>query len=218
MVIPASNIVVRPYAGRKRRRPTAMSSSAATRPPQITRRRFDQCASANDRWVTPNRGVSVATEVGTRRNKDLLVILVAGFPLARNPAWRRIQCSGQLLQCEPCRQYAQRSCVRKLQYIAELERRVQALQTEGVEVSVEMDFLGQQNIMLDVENKALKQRLESLSQEHLIKCFQQEMFEREIGCLRSLFQQQQQQQHIPQHKAHTVAVTAETSIHNLQTW
>jgi hypothetical protein len=32
-----------------------------------------------------------------------------------------------------------------------------------------MDFLGQQNIMLDLENKALKQRLESLSQEHLIK-------------------------------------------------
>ncbi|KAG8066336.1 hypothetical protein GUJ93_ZPchr0004g39052 [Zizania palustris] len=31
------------------------------------RRRSDQCASANDRWVTPNRGASVATEVGTRR-------------------------------------------------------------------------------------------------------------------------------------------------------
>ncbi|KAL6906199.1 hypothetical protein ACP4OV_003800 [Aristida adscensionis] len=95
-------------------------------------------------------------------------------------------------------QYAQRSRVRKLQYIAELERRVQALQTEGIEVSAEMDFLGQQNIMLDLENKALKQRLESLSQEHLIKRYQQEMFEREIGRLRSLFQQQQQQQPPPQ--------------------
>lgn len=62
-------------------------------------------------------------------------------------------------------QYAQRSRVRKLQYIAELERRVQALQTQGIEVSAEMDFLGQQNIMLDLENKSLKQRLESLSQE-----------------------------------------------------
>uniref|UniRef100_A0A0D9XXN7 BZIP domain-containing protein n=2 Tax=Leersia perrieri TaxID=77586 RepID=A0A0D9XXN7_9ORYZ len=100
-------------------------------------------------------------------------------------------------------QYAQRSRVRKLQYIAELERRVQSLQTEGVEVSAEMDFLGQQNIMLDLENKALKQRLESLSQEHLIKRFQQEMFEREIGRLRSLFQQQQQQQHMPQQQGPT---------------
>lgn len=89
-------------------------------------------------------------------------------------------------------QYAQRSRVRKLQYIAELESRVQALQSEGVEVSAEMDFLTQQNIMLDLENKALKQRLESLAQEQLIKRFQQEMFEREIGRLRSLYQQQQQ--------------------------
>ncbi|WVZ88815.1 hypothetical protein U9M48_035287 [Paspalum notatum var. saurae] len=99
-------------------------------------------------------------------------------------------------------QYAQRSRVRKLQYIAELERRVQSLQTEGIEVTAEMDFLGQQNIMLDLENKALKQRLESLSQEHLIKRYQQEMFEREIGRLRALFQQQQQQ-HVPQQQAPT---------------
>jgi predicted ArsR family transcriptional regulator len=81
------------------------------------------------------------------------------------------------------------------------------LQTEGIEVTAEMDFLGQQNIMLDLENKALKQRLESLSQEHLIKRYQQEMFEREIGRLRSLFQQQQQQQqqqqHVPQQQAPT---------------
>jgi len=32
-----------------------------------------------------------------------------------------------------------------------------------------MDFLGQQNIMLDLENKALKQLLESLSHEHFIE-------------------------------------------------
>jgi len=32
---------------------------------------------------------------------------------------------------------------------------------------------------------------------------QQEMFEREIGRLRSLFQQQQQQQHVPQQQAPT---------------
>jgi hypothetical protein len=96
--------------------------------------------------------------------------------------------------------------VRKLQYIAELERKVQALQVrsfikyvnysskssfsfyilllmsiyatkkniyilqaEGMEVSAEMEFLSQQNIMLDLENKALNQRLESLNQEQLIK-------------------------------------------------
>ncbi|KAG2624954.1 hypothetical protein PVAP13_3KG158827 [Panicum virgatum] len=61
------------------------------------------------------------------------------------------------------RQYAQRSHVWKLQYIAELEGRVQALKSEGVEVSTKMEFLTQQNIMLDLENKALKQRMESLA-------------------------------------------------------
>lgn len=97
-----------------------------------------------------------------------------------------------------CRQFAQRSRVRKLQYIAELESNVKALQVriaktfcafclvifleflissslfllqaEGSEVSAEIVFLNQQNLILSMENKALKQRLESLAQEQLIKC------------------------------------------------
>ncbi|XP_019464062.1 PREDICTED: uncharacterized protein At4g06598-like isoform X1 [Lupinus angustifolius] len=94
-------------------------------------------------------------------------------------------------------QFAQRSRVRKLQYIAELERNVQALQVsfglsaEGSEVSAELEFLNQQNLILSMENKALKQRLESLAQEQLIKYLEQEVLEREIGRLRALFQQQQ---------------------------
>ncbi|KAE9602904.1 putative transcription factor bZIP family [Lupinus albus] len=88
-------------------------------------------------------------------------------------------------------QFAQRSRVRKLQYIAELERNVQALQAEGSEVSAELEFLNQQNLILSMENKALKQRLESLAQEQLIKYLEQEVLEREIGRLRTLFQQQQ---------------------------
>ena len=42
-------------------------------------------------------------------------------------------------------------------------------QAEGSEVSAEMEFLNQQNLILSMENKALKQRLESLTQEQLIK-------------------------------------------------
>ncbi|KAG4168484.1 hypothetical protein ERO13_A12G027400v2 [Gossypium hirsutum] len=90
-------------------------------------------------------------------------------------------------------QFAQRSRVRKLQYIAELERNVQALQAEGSEVSAELEFLNQQNLILNMENKALKQRLESLAQEQLIKHLEHEVLEREIGRLRVLYQQQQQQ-------------------------
>ncbi|PPD75061.1 hypothetical protein GOBAR_DD28026 [Gossypium barbadense] len=61
-------------------------------------------------------------------------------------------------------QFAQRSRVRKLQYIAELERNA-----EGSEVSAELEFLNQQNLILSMENKALKQRLEGLAQEKAIK-------------------------------------------------
>lgn len=88
--------------------------------------------------------------------------------------------------------FAQRSRVRKLQYIAELERTVQALQAEGAEVTAELQFLNDQNIMLSLENETLKQRLQSLAQEHYIKHLQQEMLERERDRLRAVCQQQQQ--------------------------
>ncbi|CAI8618813.1 unnamed protein product [Vicia faba] len=90
-------------------------------------------------------------------------------------------------------QFAQRSRVRKLQYIAELERNA-----EGSEVSAELEFLNQQNLILSMENKALKQRLESLAQEQLIKYLEQEVLEREIGRLRGMYQQHLQQSHQPQ--------------------
>ncbi|GAB2279093.1 hypothetical protein Dimus_013750 [Dionaea muscipula] len=95
-------------------------------------------------------------------------------------------------------QFAQRSRVRKLQYIAELERNVQALQAKGSEVAADLEFLNQQNLILSMENKALKQRVESMAQEQLIKCLEHEVLERKVGRLRSLYQLQQQQQ--PQHQ------------------
>lgn len=100
-------------------------------------------------------------------------------------------------------QHAQRSRVRKLQYIVELERTVQALQAEGMEVAGEIEFLSQQNLILSLENKALKQRLDSLSQEHLIKCFEHDMLEREMSRMQAFIQYQQLQQQLPrQHSQH----------------
>lgn len=43
------------------------------------------------------------------------------------------------------------------------------LQAEGLEVSAELEFLNQQNLILSMENNALKQRVENLAQEQLIK-------------------------------------------------
>ncbi|KAI7997341.1 Septum-promoting GTP-binding protein 1 [Camellia lanceoleosa] len=121
-------------------------------------------------------------------------------------------------------QFAQRSRVRKLQYIAELERNVQALQAfliynyKQKELNfIELEFLNQRKSYSTMENKALKQRLESLAQSfnkvlplfnknmktanpivallsfRLINIVvEHEVLEREIGRLRALCQQQQQ--------------------------
>ncbi|GLT69967.1 hypothetical protein SLA2020_420750 [Shorea laevis] len=94
----------------------------------------------------------------------------------------------------PKQQFTQQSWIRKLQYIDELERNVQALQAEGYEVSAALVFLDQQKLILGMENMALKQRLESLSQERFIKHLEHDMLQREIIRLRCLYDQQQQQQ------------------------
>ncbi|XP_020554123.1 uncharacterized protein At4g06598-like isoform X2 [Sesamum indicum] len=94
---------------------------------------------------------------------------------------------------------AHRSRVRKLQYIAHLERTVQILKAEGSEVSAELEFIEQQNMILNMENRALRQRLESISQEQIIKHWEQGMLEREIGRLQTLYHLQKQQQMQLQH-------------------
>lgn len=95
---------------------------------------------------------------------------------------------------------AQRSRVRKLQYIAHLERTVEILKAEGAGVSAELEFIEQQNMILTMENRALRQRLESISQEQMIKQWEQGMLEREIGRLQSLYHLQKQQQMQLQHQ------------------
>ncbi|KAF3956279.1 hypothetical protein CMV_018580 [Castanea mollissima] len=111
-------------------------------------------------------------------------------------------------------QFAQRSRLRKLQYIAEMERNIQVLQAEGYEVSAELEFLDQQNLILGLENMALKQRLESLSQERFIKHLEQDMLQKEVSRLQNLYQQQQQQQqmHSKRHQINSTNLDSRTSI------
>ncbi|KAL2928471.1 hypothetical protein RDABS01_023225 [Bienertia sinuspersici] len=110
-------------------------------------------------------------------------------------------------------QFAQRSRVRKLQYIAELERNA-----EGSEASAELEFLNQQNLILSMENKSLKQRLESLAQEKLIKYLEHEVLEREIGvfgpCINSSSNHSSNLS--SGHHLATDGQTAETLMHSLQ--
>ncbi|GER57070.1 basic-leucine zipper transcription factor family protein [Striga asiatica] len=123
----------------------------------------------------------------------------------KGPAEKKEAMHGKSLETDNKRakqQFAQRSRVRKLQYIAELERNVQALQAKGSEASAELEFTNQQNLILNMENKALKQRLESLAQEQLIKYLEHEVLEREVSRLRNLYQQHQQ---LPPHQHQTTS-------------
>ncbi|THU46000.1 hypothetical protein C4D60_Mb09t00310 [Musa balbisiana] len=75
-------------------------------------------------------------------------------------------------------------------------------QAEGLELSAQLQFLDQQNLILSLENKALKQQLDCLVHEHLVKCLQHETLGQEAARLRTLYhcQQQQQQQPPPTHR------------------
>ncbi|KAL7087021.1 hypothetical protein ACP275_13G039500 [Erythranthe tilingii] len=88
------------------------------------------------------------------------------------------------------RQSAQRSRVRKLQYISELERSVSSLQGEVSVLSPRVAFLDHQRLVLNVDNSVLKQRIAALAQDKLFKDAHQEALKREIERLRQIYYQQ----------------------------
>ncbi|XP_022735038.1 basic leucine zipper 34-like [Durio zibethinus] len=89
------------------------------------------------------------------------------------------------------RQSAQKSRVRKLQYVSELERSVTTLQTEVSALSPRVAFLDHQRLILNVDNSALKQRIAALAQDKIFKDAHQEALKKEIERLRQVYQQQQ---------------------------
>lgn len=88
------------------------------------------------------------------------------------------------------RQSAQRSRVRKLQYISELERSVNSLQAEVSVLSPRVAFLDHQRLLLNVDNSALKQRIAALAQDKIFKDAHQEALKREIERLRQVYHHQ----------------------------
>ncbi|KAK8948600.1 Transcription factor VIP1 [Platanthera zijinensis] len=89
------------------------------------------------------------------------------------------------------RQSAQRSRIRKLQYISELERCVTTLQTEVSALSPRVAFLDHQRSVLSVGNSHLKQRIAALAQDKIFKDAHQEALHGEIERLRQLAYNQQ---------------------------
>ncbi|KAI3909221.1 hypothetical protein MKX01_004406 [Papaver californicum] len=145
-----------------------------------------------------------------QKSKIKRILLVYMIPIPKVSSERRDYTKPSSSETDPKRakqQFAQRSRVRKLQYIAELERNVQALQAEGSEVAAEIEFLDQQGLLLNMKNKALKHRLDGLAQDNSLNAvMEQEILEREIARLRVFYQQQQLQQHQPQQRAPVLVV------------
>ncbi|KAG6407077.1 hypothetical protein SASPL_130059 [Salvia splendens] len=88
------------------------------------------------------------------------------------------------------RQSAQRSRVRKLQYISELERSVTSLQAEVSVLSPRVAYLDHQRLVLNVDNSVLKQRIAALAQDKVFKDAHQEALKREIERLGQIYYQQ----------------------------
>ncbi|CAH9126880.1 unnamed protein product [Cuscuta epithymum] len=88
------------------------------------------------------------------------------------------------------RQSAQRSRVRKLQYISELERSVSTLQAEVSVLSPRVAYLDHQRLVLNVDNSVLKQRIAALAQDKVFKDAHQDALKREIERLRQIHYQQ----------------------------
>ncbi|XP_068660650.1 basic leucine zipper 61-like isoform X2 [Aristolochia californica] len=81
----------------------------------------------------------------------------------------------------------QRSRVRKLQYIAELERTVNVLEALESDLTVKAASLFQQRIVLSVENNTLKKKIASLHQEKMIKDGQCRSLQNEIERLKTAY-------------------------------
>ncbi|KAG8059049.1 hypothetical protein GUJ93_ZPchr0002g25470 [Zizania palustris] len=84
------------------------------------------------------------------------------------------------------RRSGQRSRVRKLQYIADLERTVDSLQNIGADLAVRVASLFQLRNALSMENKQLRRQISSLQQAKLIKDGQTQILKKETERLKQL--------------------------------
>ncbi|MQL99757.1 hypothetical protein Taro_032482 [Colocasia esculenta] len=84
------------------------------------------------------------------------------------------------------RNYGQRSRVRKLQYIAELERTVSVFQTLEADLAAKVASLFQHRAVLYEENSLLRQRITSLRKEKMIKDGQHQYLKNELKKLKAV--------------------------------
>nr|XP_043634344.1 probable transcription factor PosF21 [Erigeron canadensis]XP_043634345.1 probable transcription factor PosF21 [Erigeron canadensis] len=125
------------------------------------------------------------------------------------------------------RQSAARSKERKMRYIAELERKVQTLQTEATSLSAQLTLLQRDTSCLNAENSELRLRLQTMEQQVHLQDALNDALKEEIQHLKAVTGQnlsnggslmnfppfgssnQQQQQFYPQSQAMNTMLTAQ---------
>ncbi|KAK4435936.1 Basic leucine zipper 6 [Sesamum alatum] len=94
---------------------------------------------------------------------------VSGIPLSDSFGNACLSASEMYTETKPAKRHpAQRSRVRKLQYIAKLEKTVDILQNLGSELAVRVSSMLQKHAALSVENNTLKQQLLRMQHEKFI--------------------------------------------------
>ncbi|KAK8934936.1 hypothetical protein KSP39_PZI014606 [Platanthera zijinensis] len=84
------------------------------------------------------------------------------------------------------RRSGQRSRVRKLQYISDLQKTVEALQTMGAELAANIACVFQQRVSLSLENKSLRKQISVLLHEKIIKDGEHQHLQREAERLKMI--------------------------------
>eukprot|EP00249_Psilotum_nudum_P007229 c20413_g1_i1 orf=384-1964(-) len=135
----------------------------------------------------------VVTEIESQNLEDKLQAAAHGQPMALGSSVHPDLLDIKRLKPVPVnKQSAQRSRVRKLLYIGELERTVNCLQNEVSTLSSQVAYLEHQRLLLNMDNIAVKQYTAMLAEDKKVKDAQVEALQNEVLKLRKLYQLQLQ--------------------------
>ncbi|XP_020577554.1 basic leucine zipper 6-like [Phalaenopsis equestris] len=159
-------------------------------PPSDQQSIFEQ-----DKQNTTNAtsGVDQSEEQSASNNAETPLVGVAVKPAVTSSAAktpRHIVDPKRVKRILANRQSAQRSRVRKLQYIVDLEKNVATLEAEIAVLKPQVASIDQRRSALSAGNSQLKQRIAALAQDKIFKDAQTEALKKEVERLQQIYYQQ----------------------------
>ncbi|KAL0927121.1 hypothetical protein M5K25_001280 [Dendrobium thyrsiflorum] len=101
--------------------------------------------------------------------KNLQYVDISGGSRIHEPGHDETASAEPELERTSRRRSGQRSRVRKLQYISDLQKTVESLQTIGAELAAKVASLFQQRVALSLENNSMRQQIAILRHQKIIK-------------------------------------------------